>query len=662
MNPALQDKSTDRDGPTDCDDTHDTRRCDKAVSNINTAKTPNATFCVNTYKSNEPNKIESGINAFISPIVDITVPPIKALNLPHTVCSDILLLCTLSLKGLTGLLYRYLRLTFVLKMGIPSYYKKLLDTVPALIRKSHPGQISWLFMDFNCLIYHCLYREDTPAYYGNERKDEWEAAFLECVVKYCLKVIKEVSPTEGVYIAIDGVVPMAKMRQQRLRRFKSSWATSMAAESAVDKWDRNAITPGTNFMATLAASLQEMIIAQGKKTSWSLSSSAEPGEGEHKIIAEWRRRSSSGGKEGGNYAVYGLDADLIVLSMLGQELCGLSNEIWLFREEVNAGKMVYTEDGEEIFEWFSVNCLRDWLCSPFIGNAAHHRNFILSYCFSMSVLGNDFLPSSLGLKIRDDGHDELLEIVRGIVSRGETLIDADSLDISLFGLSSLFRILQQTEDTRLEKYLNRKTYLSYQLLRCGRDEGTPLELGLGENNWPLAKVEEEFLIKDRKLVADWKNKYIHVFFEGGRNGNICKEYLYGIQWVWAYYTGDWSKICFNWFYPYSLPPLWSWLYSHLTDGDGLCEFPGEVHIKAEDISPVEQPSLVLPIESWSLLPACAPEREFPYVAPQYFPSKFGFESIGKRYFWECESLIPLPTIIELKQIISWRKETSSMHS
>jgi 5'-3' exonuclease len=557
-------------------------------------------------------------------------------------------------------------------MGIPSYYKKLLETVPALIRKSHPGissdGIAWLFMDFNCLIYHCLYREDTPSYYGNDRKDEWEAEFLECVVNYCLKVIKEVNPTEGVYIAIDGVVPMAKMRQQRLRRFKSSWESRVKTKSAAksdadgeetkEKWDRNAITPGTRFMEKLAESLQEMIRKHGKK-SWALSSSAEPGEGEHKIIAEWRRRGKS--SRGGNYAVYGLDADLIVLSMLGQELCGLSNDIWLFREEVNAGKMSYTEDGEEIFEWFSVNSLRDWLCAPFLRDAVSRRNFLLSYCFSMSVLGNDFLPSSLGLKIRDDGHDELLEIVRGIVGRGETLIDSDTLEISLFGLSSLFRILQDTEEPRLEKYLNRKTYLAYQFARGGKDgDGTPLEMCVGENNWPLAKVEEEFLLKDRKLVSDWREKYLQVFFSE-KLGKICKEYLYGIQWIWAYYNGDWDKICFNWFYPYSLPPLWSWLYTCMTDGDGLCEFPGSVHIRASDISPVEQLALVLPIESWSLLPAGL-EKELPYLAPQYFPSQFGFESAGKRYFWECESLIPLPTVLELKQIISWRKGASEMSS
>ena len=81
-------------------------------------------------------------------------------------------------------------------MGIPSYYKKLIDTVPGLVTKGH--DIDWLFMDFNCLIYHCL----------TENIDE--TIFIDCIITYCLKVIKEVNP-KGVFIAIDGVVPMAKM-------------------------------------------------------------------------------------------------------------------------------------------------------------------------------------------------------------------------------------------------------------------------------------------------------------------------------------------------------------------------------------------------------------------------------------------------------------------
>ena len=152
---------------------------------------------------------------------------------------------------------------------------------------------------------------------------------------------------------------MAKMRQQRFRRFKSSWLrqhTTPADEyTASSSWDRNAITPGTHFMTKLRLKLQSMISKHGKKT-WKLSSSDEPGEGEHKIIHEWRT-----GAYQGNFAVYGLDADLIVLSILGRESCSLSNQIWLFREVIQAGSMVYDETGEEQFEWFCIHALRDWL-------------------------------------------------------------------------------------------------------------------------------------------------------------------------------------------------------------------------------------------------------------------------------------------------------------
>jgi 5'-3' exonuclease len=520
-------------------------------------------------------------------------------------------------------------------MGIPSYYKKLVTTVNGLVSKGHPSDtIDWLFMDFNCLIYHCLYREDTPAFTG-EAKEEWESQFLECIVKYCLKVIKEVSPKSGVYIAIDGVVPMAKMRQQRLRRFKSSWITCGAETVA---WDKNSITPGTLFMKKLKVRLETMIL--GKK-SWKLSSSDEPGEGEHKIVSEWRT-----GNYKGNFAVYGLDADLIVLTILGRELQPEIKNVWLFREEVNAGKITYDETGEEVFEWFSINTLRDWLVSGF--DEDKKRVFILNYCFAMSVLGNDFLPSSLGLKIRDDGHTELLDIIRAITSNNMAIVDPDTLSISTTNLLHLFTILSNDEDSRITKYILKKQMMSRNL---GQDDDT---LKLGENNWPLAHIEESVLLDNKYLCSTWKRKYITHFFQGFNDttndiNRICKEYLYGIQWIWAYYTGSAEKVCFNWFYPFNLPPLWQMLCGYLKSNI-MPVFPDKIALRASDIKTVEQLALVLPLESWSLIPDC-PERCLPRIAPQFYPNAFTFESVGKRFFWECESMIPLPSILEIKEII-----------
>lgn len=510
-------------------------------------------------------------------------------------------------------------------MGIPSYYKKLLNELPSLIKRSHPdATIEWLFLDFNCLMYHCLPR--APAY-SKENHDSWEASFIECIVQYCLKVVRQVNPKMGVYLAIDGVVPMAKMRQQRLRRFKSVWLKANG-NGNTESWDTNAITPGTVFMQRLHAGLEKMMKGRAR---WVLSSSNEPGEGEHKIMNAWRT-----GQYQGNVAVYGLDADLIVLSLLGRR--HVNGQAWLFREEVENGVLAHDADGEELFEWFSIDTLEAWITQ------GAPDGFLLDYACAMSVLGNDFLPSSLGLKMRDHGHTELLRILRALPL---PLVYPRTMELSLEGLQGLFRLLAAEEPARIERALYKKQ----------KNAHHATETGLGEGNWPMSQKEEEVLVfrrgPDVHLDRNWQKKYHDHFFAGHEKADIVDSYLYGIQWIWAYYTGRTHEICFNWYYPFSLPPLWEWVREVVA----LPDFPSTVVLHAHDIKPVQQLALVLPLESWHLIPPC-PERRFPYIAPQFFPQSFTFESVGKRYFWECEAQIPLPSMAELQARVSNSSLTS----
>jgi 5'-3' exonuclease len=555
-------------------------------------------------------------------------------------------------------------------MGIPSYYKKLIADIPDLIKRhnfkkvsnmysnsTNPESIQWLFMDFNCLIYHCLYRADTPAYYSDSQGTslEWERQFLDCIVTYCLKIISQVSPTTGVFIGIDGVVPMAKMRQQRLRRFKSIWL-SQQTDTSQSTWDKNSITPGTQFMENLTLKLQDMIKKHSGKNRWILSSSNEPGEGEHKIMHEWSKHSTE--TYTGNFAVYGLDADLIVLSLLGRERYSLNGSIYLFREETSNGKIAYDSDGEEVFEWFSINILEEWLTRNMTSDN-NRRQFILNYCFAMSILGNDFLPSSLGLKIRDDGHSELLEILNMLCANGIHLIDSATLEISFDSILKLFIILSSRESDDIYKYITKKQRMAINrgLITIKGDsniEGSTTVIG--DDNWVLSNIHElALLYNNHKLHNNWDKLYLTKLFSGLQYNNntintICMEYLYGIQWTWAYYIGNYSQCCYNWFYPYNLPPLWKWLRNYLEHHKELPIFPNNIAVRADDIKTVEQLVLVLPLESWNLIPECS-EKKFCRIAPQFYPDKFTFESIGKRYFWECESLIPIPSILEIKHLI-----------
>ena len=509
-----------------------------------------------------------------------------------------------------------------------------------MVIKQHPTDaLSWLFMDYNGLIYHCLQHADVPPY-SEENREEWETAFLEIVVSSTLWMIRQVAPTVGVFLAMDGVVPMAKMRQQRLRRFTSVWlrthdaSQKQEAEKAekaekTDRWDTNAITPGTVFMTRLRQRLERMIQEHG--TNWHLSSSDEPGEGEHKILSAWRT-----GAYQGSVAVYGLDADLIVLSLLGMETAGRS-QVWLFREEPPQAHSASPQEGgvgcAPTMEWFSVHALRTWLIREVA--PASHRTFLLSYIMAMSFLGNDFLPRSIGLTLRQEGHSVLMDALHLLLSQGTSLVCPDTLELREDGLLRLLRMFASQEETHIAHALFQKQRQARYVDRS---------LPLGDKDWPLTQNEEAFLLRGKDtLVPGWQELYRTTFFPGQEVSRICSEYLYGIQWNWAYYTGRYEEVCFNWYYPFTLPPLWTWM------SDQTCpSFPGTVQVRVTDIRPVEQLAAVLPLESWGLIPPCA-ERSLPLLAPYWFPSSFSFHSVGKRFFWECEAMIPIPSILEVKR-------------
>ena len=510
-------------------------------------------------------------------------------------------------------------------------------------------------MDFNCLIYHCLRRPDLRPYPGLEGQEAWEKEFLEAVVAYTKKVVGLVKPAKGVYIAVDGVVPMAKMKQQRLRRFKSAWLTEHGlAEGQVEgenkpRWDTNSITPGTVFMGKLRK------VLEGINKKWTISSSDEPGEGEHKIMEQWRRHSLAVSTERCclatpsclavsterccqatptcsatpiSYAVYGLDADLVVLSLLTQDTVSKVQplSVYLFREEIEDGSMVRDSMGEEQFQWFSIDALRDIIKETVP---------IREYCFAMSFLGNDFLPSALGLKMREDGHEVLMDLVAHLQRSGSPLLDEKDRP-SLVGLTALFKSLASMEEKRVLTYVRNKVRQSDQYSG---------DLAVGDPNWPMVQGEENRLLGS----GDWRQTYRRSL-QGFEGVDGFRTYLQGLGWIWDYYRG--VPVCYNWYYPWTVPPLWSDLCKGLTENPGyVTAVP--VTVGAADILTAEQLCLVLPPSSWNLIPSVASkQRRFMSVAPWYFPSEFEFCSIGRRFFWECEPKIPIPSIQEVKLLLS----------
>ncbi len=130
-------------------------------------------------------------------------------------------------------------------MGIPVYFKTLIsDYGDSILHKNNYDDINHLFFDLNCLIHPCAR--------GLNDSNE----IINKILSEIDKLIEYTGVKDTIYIAIDGIAPKMKMRQQRMRRHKSALERKYNNNNS---WNTNAISPGTYFMKSLNDSLKTYI-------------------------------------------------------------------------------------------------------------------------------------------------------------------------------------------------------------------------------------------------------------------------------------------------------------------------------------------------------------------------------------------------------------------
>jgi 5'-3' exonuclease len=530
-------------------------------------------------------------------------------------------------------------------MGIPSYYKKLCDSIPGLLSKVRKGshKPTHLWIDFNCMVYHVLRRPGARPYPGEEGRLEWETWLIQDVCKYVKKIVSLVEPTEQVFVGVDGVVPMAKMRQQRLRRFKSHW---IAAEEVrigkrsgtEERWDTNSITPGTAFMERLGVALKEL---RSEGLCWKVSTAEEPGEGEHKAMNQLRQCSNKQ-----CHVVYGLDADLIVLSLLQPV-----QELYLFREAVECGEVKFVGTEEE-YRYFSIHALRNYLCS------GRDSEWLLDYCMAMSLVGNDFLPHGLTLKLKSGGHDILLSMLKDVRSRVGSLIDKTTMTWRREAVVELFRWCAEREEDWMQRSVSQKVASRFQPARGD----TEVDRAIDEwNKTPLRICDELALVKsvtkggdrrtDVQLLDWWPEVYNERYLHTADVKRICEQYCVGLDWILKYYSG--STVDYEWCFPWYVPPLWKDLLAYV---ERRSDLPASTGI-AGPVKPQEQLALVLPLQSWWLI-RDRQLRGLPRKAPQLWPTQFDVFTAGRTQLWECEARVPLAMPARLRNLLSEGTESA----
>lgn len=505
-------------------------------------------------------------------------------------------------------------------MGIPYYFYTLTKNYKSiLINSINNIPIDLLFLDFNGIIHPISLKYQNDELIFN--------ALWDKVQEYI-----DIYKPKKLYICTDGIAPLAKVIQQRKRRYLSTFRKKLDNEN--NNWDSNAITPGTNFMKKLNIYMTEKVrYYSNNNTIIYYSGSNEVGEGEHKIldiikISDYKN----------NIVINGLDADLIILSLM----CHRKN-IYLMREMTD-------NDNNIVYNYLNINNLRSAIIRELINKwnlsiideyddifSDKSNNLIDNYCVLCSLLGNDFIPHLLTLNLKNSGLDLIINYAKNSIISNDFLVINNKINHKC--LTDIFSQLAETEDNDLYKlteiYLNK---------RDDRSKKNSDYYAI-KNKDPIAKA----------IYSNYKN-WKHIYYKYMFNTNIlvnssiifnaCENYIKGIYWTFNYYK--FSIIDHEWYYPYDYPPTIKDITNHCI---GNC-IP-DIKNKGNYISSDIQLLIVLPKSSAKLMNAKLIKYTESIDNGLYhiFPDNYKIITYLKTHLWECSPVLPKINIEYIKKII-----------
>ena len=506
------------------------------------------------------------------------------------------------------------------------------------------------------------------------------------IFNYIDVLYKLMRPSNVFYIAIDGVAPRAKMNQQRSRRFRSARDREEALAARIERgeevdvqnqFDSNCITPGTTFMARVSTQLQFFI---NKKLSDDeayrgvtviLSGHEVPGEGEHKImeyIRNNRHKRDAKGRDSSNmrHCMYGLDADLIMLSLVTHE-----PHFCLLREVVkydggNKGqpsREVLDNPTDKGFVLLHIGLLRDYIADEFSAVSAQCSTFKYSFerviddfILLCMLVGNDFIPSLPTIDINEGALNKLIEIYKEILPAAGYLTEKGGFANKGMPFEMLMRRIGSMET---ETLVNRAADAESFAQKKRKDERRSSRRAQAASAPAAASAEGDGSLEPASVVVDegatmmsaearglmlsgdpqghalwrtrWYTQKIGVKTTEGIV-DVVHSYIEALMWVLEYYFR--GCVSWNWFYPHHYAPLASDIIDvarHVTTTKFSLYGP-----LGRPFLPYEQLMSVLPSASSALLPE--PYRHL-MTSPDsriidFYPEEFDIDMEGKRADWE----------------------------
>lgn len=552
-------------------------------------------------------------------------------------------------------------------MGIPRLFANIIKRYRDTHFWKNNFPIDCLFLDFNNLI-HTSKNNTLKNFNGSSNKIE--ELIIQNIINDTSHIINDiVKPKKLVYISIDGPAPVAKMVQQRSRRYKKikeeEYLKNLQEKYQISDnsnlFNSNEITPGTKFMNNLNKSLDKAI-KSGKfgNTKIILNDQYVPGEGEHKIIFYIKNM-----KNDNKIAIYGLDADLIVLSLsTGKE------GIYLLREPQKSPIEEELYQGIE-YIYFSIDKFKEYFINE-VRNGINNDNIITDqqivydYIFLTFLSGNDFIKPIPYLSIKDGGLDITINCYKTVLNKlEEPLINFTGSRVTINTkffrnlvneLNNLESELLKKKQHKMNNYNNYDTELTGYELEKSYYMHTPYHSELN----PFYDVYKPILDKINYLEPSYKLKidyYTHFGIDYCNKmvfKKFCMHYLQSLSWTLKYYllgVPSWT-----WHYRPRVAPFLSdinYTLNNVSKHDNNSEILNQFKFEIEKpLTPYQQLLSVLPLQNNDLLPEKyrkLTENEL----MKYYPIDFQLDAANGLKHIYSEPILPG---IEIETIINSTKE------
>ena len=531
-------------------------------------------------------------------------------------------------------------------MGIPSYFSFIVKNHPTIIKKLFKGnmKINNFFLDSNSIIYDAVRNID----FTSDLNETTYSKIIARVIQKIEEYISIISPDNLVVISFDGSPPIAKLEQQRNRRYKSWYQNevhkNIFKKTSEDPFNTAEITCGTKFMFELDSKIKNYFVKPDKYNVKKIivSGSNEIGEGESKIF-DCIRNSSHVKKDSTNI-IYGLDADLIMLSINNLPV---NKNIYLFRETPEFIQSIdsslepnehYVLDIPLLAESITLDMNND----VELTEEQRHKK-VYDYIFICFFLGNDFMPHFPSINIRTGGVHKMLNAYKATVGPDEILTDGNT--IYWKNVRKMIQFLAELEETNFKNEMKKRD----------RDEKLFIPEDTPENmykKFDIIPTKERAIEKYiNPFKSGWEYRYYKSLFNidinDDRRKQICLNYLEGLEWNMKYYTSgcvDW-----RWCYKYNYPPLLVDLIKYIPYFE-TSFFSNDSKLN-KPVSQLVQLCYVLPRPSLKLLP----NNLYTQIMKKYnylYPSDAEFTWAYCKYFWESHVNLPEIDLNEIEEFVS----------